>query len=83
MFEYLLPKSAEVQRIEEALQLQQAAQEFRMEVERRQAHEAYCQWYYDMAQQTQADANAMAGDFNFFKWFCDLRSPKARSRRKE
>lgn len=76
MFNYLLPKSAEVQWIEEALALHQAAQEFRLEVERRQAQEAYCQWYYDMAQQTQAEATAMTNDFNFFGWFCALRSSR-------
>ena len=80
MFNYLLPNSAEVQWIEEALELHQAAQEFRLEVERRQAQEEYCQWYYDMAKQTQADNAAMAGDFNFYRWFCDLRSPSARSK---
>lgn len=74
MFEYSLsplsPKSAEVQWIEEALALQQAAQEFRREVEYRKIEEKYYQWYADMAQQTQAEAAAMANDFNFFGWFC-------------
>ena len=74
MFEYSLsplsPKSAEVQWIEEALELQQAAQEFRREVEYRKVEEKYYQWYADMAQQTQAEAAAMANDVNFFGWFC-------------
>ncbi len=69
MFEYLLPKSAEVQWIEDALELHQAAQEFRLEVERRQAQAQYCQWYYEMAKQTQVEAAAMENDFNFFGWF--------------
>lgn len=74
MFHYLLPKSAaELQWIEESLQLQQAAQDFRMEVEKRQVEEAYCQWYYDMAKQTQAEAAAMKDDPNFFGWFCKSR----------
>lgn len=81
MFHYLLPKSAEVQWIEEALELHQAAQDFRIEVERRQAHEAYCQWYQEMARQTQADNAAMENDFNFFRWFCELRSPSLRKRK--
>ena len=77
MFEYSLsplsPKSAEVQWIEEALELQQAAQSFRREVEYRKVEEKYYQWYADMAQQTQAEAAAMANDFNFFGWFCGRR----------
>ncbi len=77
MLEYLLPKSAaEIQWIEESLQLQQAAQEFRMEVEKREVEEAYCQWYYDMAKQTQAEAAAMKNDPNFFGWFCGLKRRK-------
>lgn len=69
MFEYLLPKSAaEIQCIEDALELHQAAHEFRFEVERRQAQARYCQWYYEMAKQTQAEAVAMEKDFNFFGW---------------
>lgn len=77
MLEYLLPKSAaEIQWIEESLALQQAAQEFRMEVDRRQAEEAYCQWYYEMARQTQAEAAAMANEPNFFSWFCGLKRQK-------
>ncbi|NJM97878.1 MAG: hypothetical protein HC800_12630 [Phormidesmis sp. RL_2_1] len=81
MFDYLLPKAAEVEAIAEALQLQQAAQEFRMEVERRQAQANYCQWYHDMARQTQADAAAMENDPNVFGWFCGLkRQPSSKSR---
>ncbi len=74
MFEYSLsplsPKAAEVQWIEEALELQQAAQEFRREVEYRKIEEKYYQWYADMVQQTQTEAVAMANDVNFFGWFC-------------
>ena len=78
MFHYLLPKStAELQWIEESLQLQQAAQEFRMEVEKRQVEDAYCQWYYDMAKQTQAEAAAMENEPNFFSWFCGLKQRKS------
>ncbi|MGB3296237.1 MAG: hypothetical protein WBB01_24895 [Phormidesmis sp.] len=73
MFEYLLPKSAEVQWQVDALALHQAAQEFRLEVEHRQAHEDYCQWYYEAARQTQMDQLAMANDINFFGWFCRRR----------
>jgi hypothetical protein len=74
MFGYLLPKSAEVQWIEEALMLQQAAQEFRLEVERRKVEEQYYEWYAAMALQTQAEATAMANDVNFYGWFCSRKS---------
>ncbi|MGB3298612.1 MAG: hypothetical protein WBA76_10115 [Phormidesmis sp.] len=79
MFEYLLPKSAEVEWIEEALMLQQAAQDFRREVEHRQLEEKYCQWYADMVQQTQAEAAAMANDANFFGWFCGRKASRKSS----
>jgi hypothetical protein len=77
MFGYFLPKSAEVQWIEETLMLQQAAQEFRLEVERREVEEQYYQWYADMVVQTQAEAVAMANDVNFYEWFCDRKRTKA------
>ncbi len=81
MFEYrrspLSPQSAEIQWIEEALQLQQAAQEFRLEVEKREVEAQYCQWYYDMAQQTQAEVAAMENDVNFFSWFCGTKRQKS------
>ncbi len=73
MFGYLLPKSAEVQWIEEALALQQAAQDFRREVERRNEEEKHYQWYTEMVQQMQAEAAAMENDFNFYGWFCQRR----------
>ena len=47
-----------------------------MEVEKRQVEEAYCQWYYDMAQQTQAEAAAMENDPNIFGWFCRIKRRK-------
>lgn len=76
MFERMLPISspapaaAEVQWIEESLILQQAALDFRREVEYRQQEEAYCQWYYEMVRQTRAEAAAMENDVDFFGWFC-------------
>jgi hypothetical protein len=75
MFGYLLPKSAEVQWIEEALALQQAAQDFRREVERRQEEEKYYQWYDAMVQQTRTEAAEMENDFNFYGWFCRRKLP--------
>jgi len=74
MFESIFsPKSAEVQWIEESLQLQQAAQEFRLEVEKREVEAQYDQWYADMVKQTQAESAAKANDPNFFSWFWDRR----------
>lgn len=80
MFERISPASsasslsgAELQWIEEALSLQQAAQDFRREVEHRKQEEAYCQWYYQMVEQTQAEAAAMENDVDVFGWFCGLK----------
>ncbi|MGC1308940.1 MAG: hypothetical protein WA885_17065 [Phormidesmis sp.] len=70
MFNHLLPKSTEVQWIAEYFELHQAAQEFRIELARRQTEADYCQWYYEMAQQVQADVVAMENDVNFYGWFC-------------
>ena len=67
------PNAAEIQWIEEALELQQAAQNFRREVEHRQQEEAYCQWYYEMVRQTRAEAAAMENDIDLFGWFCGSR----------
>lgn len=71
MFQYLSLNSPTVQQVEEALELQQAAHEFRFEVEKRQAHEDYCQWYYRMVAQNQAELAAMKNDLNFYGWFCN------------
>ena len=69
MFEHILPKSAEVRQMaEDALELHQAAIDFRREVEHRQAFEDYCQWYYRLAAQNQAEMQAMAKDANSFAW---------------
>lgn len=66
---------AQIQCLENALEVQQAAQEFRFEVERRQAHEDYCQWYYRVAAQNQAELAAMENDVNFYGWFCNRHEP--------
>ena len=80
MIERVLPVSprssfsaAEIQWIEEALMLQQAAQDFRREVEHRKQEEAYYQWYAEMVTQTRADAAAMENDVDIFGWFCGLK----------
>ncbi|MBE9080507.1 hypothetical protein IQ241_25035 [Romeria aff. gracilis LEGE 07310] len=68
--EYVSTESVKVQQFAEALKLQQAAQDFRREVEYREAFEQYCQWYYHAAQQTQQEFAATENDVNFFGWFC-------------
>ena len=71
MFQYLSLNSAEVRSAEDTLAGYQAAHEFKFEVEKRQAHEDYCQWYYKIAAQNQAELAAMQNDVNFYGWFCN------------
>lgn len=59
MLEHLLPKSAEVRHVTEALELHQAAIDFQRELEHRQAFEDYCQWYYRIAEQNRAEMASM------------------------
>ena len=75
MFQYLPLNSAEVRSADDLLEAQQAAQEFRFEVEKRQAHEDYCQWYYKVAAQNQAELAAMQNDVDFYGWFCNRHEP--------
>lgn len=68
--EYILPQSAEVRHIaDEALELHQAAISFQREVDHRQAFEDYCQWYYRLAAQNQAEMQAMQNDADSFLWW--------------
>lgn len=69
MLENIRPKSAEVQHVTEALELHQAAIDFQRELEHRQAFEDYCQWYYRLAAQNQAEYSAMKNDANSFWWW--------------
>ncbi|MEL6854980.1 MAG: hypothetical protein AAFO83_07695 [Cyanobacteria bacterium J06607_13] len=73
MFEHLSPKSAEVRYIAgertNALDLHQTAIDFQQEVAYRQAFEDYCQWYYRLAQQNQAEMKAMQNDADSFVWW--------------
>ena len=69
IFEYVLPQSAEVQQVADILVAHQAAIEFRREVEHRQAFEDYCEWYYKLAAQNQAEMMAMQEDTPFFPWW--------------
>ncbi|MEL6552752.1 MAG: hypothetical protein AAFQ63_04715 [Cyanobacteria bacterium J06621_11] len=69
IFEYVLPQSAEVRPVSDMLAAHQAAIEFRREVEHRQAFEDYCQWYYKLAEQNQAEMVAMQNDADSFLWW--------------
>ena len=71
MFEPTLPRPADVrQNAQEVLELHQAAVDFRREAEHRQAFEDYCQWYYRIAAQNQAELKAMTAqdDSAFMGW---------------
>ncbi len=69
VFEYLVPQSAEVRPVSEALQLHQAAIDFQREAEYRQAFEDYCEWYHKLAEQNRAEMLAMQGDANSVMWW--------------
>ncbi|MGB3136073.1 MAG: hypothetical protein WBG38_16475 [Nodosilinea sp.] len=70
MFEYLRPRSlATSQEAIEYLELHQAAQEFRLELEHRTSLESYCQWYYQVAAENQRDLENMRSELNLLSWF--------------
>lgn len=70
LFEYLRPRSlASPQEVTEYLMLHQAAQNFRLEVEHREALKAYCQWYDQMATENQSTLAQMQGELNLLAWF--------------
>lgn len=70
MFEYLSPRSlATPQEVAEYLELHQAAQAFRLELEHRENLEAYCQWYYRVAAENQRDLERMQTELNLRAWF--------------
>lgn len=50
---YILPRKAQV--TAEVFAVHQLAWEFRRERELRLAHQRYCQWYYEIARQHQAE----------------------------
>lgn len=65
MFEYLSPRSlADPQTTVEYLELHQAAQEFRLELEHRANLEAYCQWYDQVAAEHQQELVQMRSELN-------------------
>lgn len=50
------------------------SQAFRREVESRQEHQRYCDWYRQLAHQHQRELENMRGDINLFGWFLRGRS---------
>ncbi len=69
MFEYLSPRSlATPQEVVEYLKLQQAAQDFRLEVEHRIKLEAYYQWYDQVAAENQRDLEKMRSEVYLLAW---------------
>ena len=69
MFEYLSPRSqATSPEIIEYLELHQAAQAFRLELEHRAKVEAYCQWYYQVAAENQRDLVRMRSVLSLLTW---------------
>lgn len=70
MFEYVTPRSlATPKDVIEYLELQQAAQEFRLELEHRDNLAAYCQWYDQTAISNRRDFEQMRTELNVLAWF--------------
>ncbi|PZV08048.1 MAG: hypothetical protein DCF32_05840 [Leptolyngbya sp.] len=70
MFEYLSPRSlATPQEVIEYLELQQAAQDFRLELEHRAKLGAYYQWYDQVSAENRRDLEQMQAEANLLAWF--------------
>ncbi|NEQ49308.1 MAG: hypothetical protein F6K11_04125 [Leptolyngbya sp. SIO3F4] len=69
MHHRLFEPSVANKNINEAIQLQQAAYEFRQEVRYREDFEAYCQWYDATAAKHRAEVASMEKDIPLFNWF--------------
>ncbi len=69
MPDYLLLRPwATRQEVSEYLALHQTAQDFRLEVEHRAQVEAYCQWYYQTAQDNRETLTRMQNELNVLAW---------------
>jgi len=64
---YIIPQAPTA--IDERLARHQLRREFTYEVEQRQAHAAYCQWYRQVAAQHRQEFAAMQNDVNLLGWF--------------
>ncbi|NEO85915.1 MAG: hypothetical protein F6J87_16925 [Spirulina sp. SIO3F2] len=65
-FHFLIPAPPPAN---EVFATHQLAWEFRHEVQQRQAHQDYCDWYAQVARQHQQELVKMQGDWNLFGWF--------------
>lgn len=76
MFEYSLQRHKPLpQETLELLELHQLAQEFRLEQDYREAHEAYCCQYQNLVQQHREDHAVMQNELNIFAVFWKKRDP--------
>lgn len=48
----------------------QLTHKFYREVQARQEHEDYCEWYRQTAKKHQQELKKMQGDINLLGWFC-------------
>lgn len=77
MLEHVSPRPlATHQEVIEYLELHQMAQEFRLETDYRDRVEAYCEWYYRVAQAHQQELATMRLDPNGLGWFGDRIRPR-------
>jgi hypothetical protein len=70
-FQYILPLPEPAADI---LETYRVTYEFRHEVQYREKLDAYCEWYYAVAQQHQQELQRMRHDINLFGWFCRRKS---------
>jgi len=66
-FQYIIPAPPPAADIFATYQL---AYEFRREVDYRQEHQRYCEWYQQTAERHRQELQKMQNDINLFGWFC-------------
>lgn len=66
-FQYIVPAPPPPADIFATYQL---AHDFYREAQYRQAHERYCEWYRQIAEDHQQEYKKMQRDINIFGWFC-------------
>jgi hypothetical protein len=54
---------------DESFEVYRVTRSFYQEVGDRQAHEAYCAWYYQVAAENRRDLVKMKREADFFGWF--------------
>ena len=63
------PFSQPPEDVADILECHQLAYEFCQEIDRREAFENYCQWYYETARKHQEELKQMENDLNILGWF--------------